>query len=261
VSFYTGDSLLFLDSFILPNVTSTGEEAGLFSPREIWEVSIDNNINYLILYTQAFTMNTEMDKRKKRLVLFDRFFKVIDDEFLELKGDNNVVQIKKGGGFMVAPKFFGIKNLIDFTSDGKVVQSWTEFPCMLVDNVEQCLKLDEIEVTDEDLSFIEENSNVHPIMADYDVGITSLIDKTFPFFDDMYVYKSDDSNPDFIWLSRNKGVQELELIEYSLSTKKVIRTITVSGWLKLVAISDSTAYLIPHPRSNIDPHILEVSLD
>ena len=31
--------------------------------------------------------------------------------------------------------------------------------------------------------------------------------------------------------------------------------------INLVAISDTTAYLIPHPRSNVDPQILEVSLD
>jgi hypothetical protein len=261
VSFYTGDSLLFLDSFILPNVTSTGEEAGLFSPSRIWEVSVDNNINYIVLYGQSFTINTEMDKRKKRLMLFDRSLNIIDEEFLELKADNDVVQIKKGGGFMVAPKLYGVKNLIDFTSDGKAVQLWTEFPCLLIDNQKQCLKVDQIEVTKEDINYIEENSDTDPIMAYYDVTITSLIDKTFPFFDDMQVYKSDDSNPDLIWLSRNKGVQELELIEYSLSSKKIIRTITVSGWLKLVAISDTTAYLIPHPRSNVDPQILEVSLN
>ena len=42
----------------------------------------------------------------------------------------------------------------------------------------------------------------------------------------MHVYKYDDSNPDLIWLSRNKGVQELELIEYSLSAK-IVRTIII----------------------------------
>lgn len=194
-------------------------------------------------------------------MLFDRFFNVIDEEFLELKADNDVVQIKKGGGLMVAPKFFGIKNLIDFTSDGKVVQSWTEFPCMLVDNVEQCLKLDQIEVTKEDIDYIEENSDTHPMMAYYDITITSLIEKKFPFFDDMHVYKSDDSNPDLIWLSRNKGVQELELIEYSLSAKKIVRTIIIAGWFKLLKVSDTSAYIITHPKSNANPQILEVSLN
>ena len=33
VSFYTSDSLDFLDSFVLPNVTNTGDEVGTFSPR------------------------------------------------------------------------------------------------------------------------------------------------------------------------------------------------------------------------------------
>ena len=254
VSFYDLGNFQFIKSYLLPKIDNASDGSP-FSPDAIWAVQGNGEVQYILEYTQSFTYSTVVEERRKKYMLYDSEFQILDSEFLLTKDDEDFIfQRYEDGGLSVSGKPFGREYLIDFTKKGEPITMWTGEPCFTMAATKYCIELEEVKIDSEVKDLLKKN--------DYTKDEIVKLDKTFPFTSTIILQVNKQTGESTVWLSRYTGIDHVQILEYSISQEKIINTYLVPKFLELKAIHDRTAVLITHELQAFvsDPSVYIVEL-
>ena len=249
ISFFSSKNFDYVDSYSIIT-PKNAEDGSVFSPYRIWDFKENDSLKYIVGYTQSYNYNTQLKNRKKRYILFDEKFNVLDLNYLTLRADeDNYYIAEPSGGYSVGPRPFGRMSLVDFTTKGEAVMIGFDTPCIRYNKKENCLDFKPIEISEKVDQLLKSNSYFNAVDL-------STMDDTFPYFNEMYI-----TEDEYVWLSRYSNLEYTEIVNYSLSRNEITSIYRVPGFLKLLTVVDNVLYMSTYPYIMDIPQIYKVKIN
>lgn len=249
INFFSIENFDFVDSYSIP-IPPNAQDGSRFSPYRIWDFIENDSTKYIIGYNQKFNANTQLENREKKFYLLDNNFNILDSNYLTLSADRDNYYIKEpSGDFVVGPRPFGKMSLVDFTTKGEPVMVGLDSPCIRYNKKEKCLDLESIEISNEVIQLLKNNSF-------FETEDLSQMEDVFPYFNEMYITDDED-----VWLSRYSNLEYTEVIQYSLSRSEIKTVFRVPDFLKLLTVVDNVLYMSSYPYIMDIPKIYRINID